>query len=89
MRLIGKKQFGQDKDVECPVFVFNNDEAMLMLEVLKKADVYIPGMFLPQRARIEGMKRCIGDYLNDAGYLFSRPKGKDKALSILEEDSTQ
>lgn len=69
MKLIGKKKFGQDGDVECPVFTFNNSEAKLMLAVLKKANIYIPSALQPDDARFNNMIKCLEGYLRTEGRL--------------------
>ena len=68
MRFIEKRKFGQDRDIEVPVFVINHAELKVLLAVLKKAKIYIPTALTGDMGRVNNMVNEIADYLRVQRY---------------------
>lgn len=63
MKYLGKKPSGQDKEILVPMFVFNDDEVLLLETLLGKAYMYMPKLYQPDRARLRHMYKRFGEYI--------------------------
>ena len=66
MRFIEKRKFGQDGDVEVPVFVINKAELKILKALITKARYYLPNLIVPDMARLNNIKKTIDDYLRES-----------------------